>query len=90
MMLHVPKVLAPEQVAECRRLLDAADWSDGKATAGEAGALVKRNRQLPELSTTGRQLGEMILNALSRHPLFFSAALPLKTVPRTSPPPSSR
>ena len=81
MMLHVPKVLAPEQVAECRRLLDAADWNDGKATVGEQGALVKRNRQLPELSITGRQLGEMILNALARHPLFFSAALPLKTVP---------
>ncbi|HEX6398308.1 MAG TPA: Fe2+-dependent dioxygenase, partial [Steroidobacteraceae bacterium] len=81
MMLHVPKVLTPEQVAECRRLLDAADWNDGKATVGEQGALVKRNRQLPELSTTGRQLGELILTALARHPLFFSAALPLKTVP---------
>ena len=81
MMLHVPQVLSPTQVAECRRLLDLADWSDGKSTVGEQGALVKRNRQLPELSTTGRQLGEMILTALARHPLFFSAALPLKTVP---------
>jgi PKHD-type hydroxylase len=81
MMLHVPQVLAPGQVAECRRLLDLADWNDGKSTVGEQGARVKRNRQLPELSTTGRQLGEMILTALARHPLFFSAALPLKTVP---------
>ena len=81
MMLHVPQVLAPGQVAECRRLLDLADWNDGKSTVGEQGALVKRNRQLPELSTTGRQLGEMILTALARHPLFFSVALPLKTVP---------
>jgi PKHD-type hydroxylase len=80
-MLHVPKVLTVEQVAECCRLLDGADWSDGKATAGEQGALVKQNRQLPELSPVGRQLGELILNALSRNPLFFSAALPLKTVP---------
>jgi len=81
MMLHVPKVLSPEQVAECRRLLAGADWSDGKSTVGEQGALVKRNRQLPELSPVGRQLGEMILNALARHALFFSGALPLKTVP---------
>jgi PKHD-type hydroxylase len=80
-MLHVPKVLDAAQVAECRRLLDGADWSDGKATVGEQGALVKRNRQLAELSPVGRQLGEMILNALARSPLFFSAALPLKTVP---------
>src|ERR1044071_10311903 len=81
MMLHVPQVLSPAQVAECRRLLDAADWNDGKSTVGEQGALVKRNRQLPELSPVGRQLGETILNALARNALFFSAALPLKTVP---------
>ncbi|MEO8018715.1 MAG: Fe2+-dependent dioxygenase [Pseudomonadota bacterium] len=81
MMIHVPKVLTPEQVAECRRLLDTAEWSDGKATVGEQGALVKRNRQLPELSPIGRQLGELILTALARNPLFFSAALPLKSVP---------
>ena len=81
MMLHVPKVLTKEQVAESRRLLDSADWADGKGTVGEQGALVKRNRQLPELSPVGRQIGELILTALARHPLFFSAALPLKTVP---------
>ena len=81
MMLHVPKVLTPEQVAQCRRLLDAADWSDGKATVGEQGALVKKNRQLPETAPLVRQLGETILTALSRNALFFSAALPLRTVP---------
>jgi PKHD-type hydroxylase len=81
MMIHVPKVLTPEQVADCRRLLDSAEWTDGKATVGEQGALVKKNRQLPELSPVGRQLGEMVLTALSRNPLFFSAVLPLKTVP---------
>src|SRR5689334_24156322 len=81
MMLHVPKVLSPEQVVECRRLLEGAEWADGKTTVGEQGAQVKRNRQLPELSPVGRQLGETILNALARNPLFFSAALPLKTVP---------
>lgn len=81
MMIHVPKLLSPEQVAECRRLLATAEWTDGKATAGEQGALVKRNRQLPELSPVGRQLGEIVLTALARNPLFFSAALPRKTVP---------
>src|SRR3954464_3228155 len=81
MMLHVPAVLTREQVTECRRLLEGADWSDGRSSVGEQGVLVKRNRQLPELSAIGRQLGEMILVALSRSPLFFSAALPLKTVP---------
>ncbi len=81
MLIHVPKVLTVEQVADCRRLLDTAEWVDGKTTVGEQGAQVKRNRQLAELSPVGRQLGEMILTALARNPLFFSAALPLKTVP---------
>lgn len=81
MMLRVPQVLTLDQVAECRRLLDAAEWGDGKATVGEQGAQVKRNRQLAELSPVARQLGEMILHALARNPLFFSAALPLRTVP---------
>lgn len=81
MMIRVPKVLTGEQVAECRRLLATAEWVDGKATVGEQGALVKRNRQLPELSPVGRQLGELILTRLSRNPLFFSAALPLRSVP---------
>jgi PKHD-type hydroxylase len=57
MMLHVPQVLTPGQVAECRRLLDAADWTDGRSTVGEQGALVKRNRQLPELSPAGSLTG---------------------------------
>ena len=81
MIVHVPKVLTAEQVAECRRALAEAEWIDGKATVGEQGALVKRNRQLPELSPVGRRLGEMILTVLMKNSLFFSAALPLRTVP---------
>lgn len=81
MIVHVPKLLSAEQVAECRRALDQAEWIDGKATVGEQGALVKRNRQLDERSAVARHLGEMILTALTRNPLFLSAALPLRTVP---------
>lgn len=81
MMLHVPEVLTPQQVAELRIRLDASDWVDGRATVGSQGAQVKRNRQLPELSPLGRELGELVLKAVLAHPLFVSAALPLRTVP---------
>jgi len=81
MMVRIPRVLTREQVDECRRALDHAEWIDGKATVGEQGALVKRNRQLPELSPVSKQLGETILKALARNSLFFSAALPLRTAP---------
>jgi len=81
MMLHIPEVLSREQVAEFRRLLDEANWADGRATVGEQGAQVKRNRQLPVDGPLAKQLGEAVLRALYAHPLFVSAALPLRTVP---------
>lgn len=81
MMLHIPEVLSREQVAEFRRLLAEADWQDGRATVGEQGARVKRNRQLPVDTPLARRLGETILKALYANPTFVSAALPLRTVP---------
>lgn len=81
MLLHVPNVLSTEQVAECRRQLDAADWIDGRVTAGHQSARAKDNAQLPEDSPAARQLGQMILTALERHPLFVAGALPLKIFP---------
>jgi PKHD-type hydroxylase len=81
MLLHVPNVLSAEQVAECRRQLDAADWVDGRVTAGHQSAKSKDNAQLPEDSPMARQLGQMILAALERNPLFVAGALPLKIFP---------
>ncbi len=81
MMLHVPQVLTREQVGAIRQRLDDADWIDGRATVGPQGARVKQNRQLPETSPLALELGEVILQALARQPLYFSAALPLRTVP---------
>ena len=76
MMLHIPEVLTPAEVAEIRLQLDNAEWVDGRATVGEQGAKVKRNQQLPELSPVGKALGERILRSLVSNPLFLSAALP--------------
>lgn len=81
MMLHVPGVLSPDQVRQMRAALDAAPWTDGRETVGDQGARVKRNRQLPEQSPVGRELGKTVLAALARNALFFSAALPLRFVP---------
>jgi len=81
MLLHVPNVLTTEQVAECRRQLDAADWVDGRVTAGHQSAKAKDNAQLPEDSPVARQLQHLVLTALERHPLFVAGALPLKIFP---------
>jgi len=80
-LVEIPHVLSPAQVAEARRVLDAAEWVDGKATAGHQGARVKDNRQLPVDSPAAAQVGGVILQALGQNPLFLSAALPLHILP---------
>ncbi|CAN7571359.1 Fe2+-dependent dioxygenase [Phenylobacterium sp. LjRoot164] len=81
MMLHIPEVLTKPQVAELRAAIDAADWVDGNATSGTQSALAKRNEQLPEGSEAARYAGEKVLDALSRSPLFVTAALPQTVFP---------
>jgi PKHD-type hydroxylase len=81
MLLQIPDVLSDEQVAQVRRRLDEADWVDGRVTAGHQSARVKDNRQLPEDHPVSREVGELIMAALGRNPLFLSAALPLRVFP---------
>jgi PKHD-type hydroxylase len=81
MLLHVPNILDAEQVRQMRQALDAADWADGRETVGPQGAKVKRNQQLPDASPLREQLGQQVLAALERNPLYFAAALPLRTLP---------
>jgi PKHD-type hydroxylase len=81
MILEVPDVLSPEQVAHARRLLESSDWIDGRVTAGHQSARVKDNAQLPEDHAIARELGDLILSALERNALFVSAALPLRVFP---------
>ena len=81
MIVQVPNVLNSEQVARCREVMHCASWIDGRVTAGYQSAVVKDNRQLPENSPEARELGEMIVAALERSPLFITAALPLRVFP---------
>ena len=81
MMLHIPGVLTPEQVAQCRTRLHGTDWVDGRQSVGTQGAQVKRNRQLAEGSPLALELGTMVSAALMANPLFFSSVLPLRILP---------
>jgi PKHD-type hydroxylase len=83
MLLRVPNVLTASQVRDVRVRLDTAGdaWVDGRATAGHQGAQVKRNRQIAEGSVLARELGDAVVGALERNPLFLSAALPARIYP---------
>src|SRR3984957_9153614 len=81
MLITIEKVLTTEQVAGARQKLAAAEWVDGRVTAGYQAQEVKRNAQIPESSPAAKELGEMILAGLARSPRFMSAALPLRVFP---------
>jgi PKHD-type hydroxylase len=81
MLLQIARVLSVEQVVTARERLDAAEWLDGRITAGHQAVRAKRNQQLAETNPVAEEIGDVILTALQRHPLFVSAALPLRVFP---------
>jgi len=81
MLLTIPDVLNAADLAQARRILDEAEWTDGKVTAGHQSAKAKDNMQIPEGHPAAEQLGRMILSALGNNPLFIAAALPHQIFP---------
>jgi len=81
MLTEIPAVLDSGQIDECLRELSAAEWSDGRGSAGYLSQTVKSNHQLPDTHPIGKKLGETILRALEGNALFVSAALPHKILP---------
>lgn len=81
MLVTIPNIFTKDQVRQLRAKLDAAEWVDGRVTAGHQSALTKQNSQIPEAHPVAREVGETIMQALGRNPLFRSAALPLRVFP---------
>jgi PKHD-type hydroxylase len=81
MLVRIPNLLSPEEVAQCRGLLSRSQWVDGKVTAGAQSARAKHNLQIPEDSPAARELGGLILGKLGRNELFTSASLAMKVFP---------
>ena len=67
MMIRIPALLSPGQVAHMRDVLARAAWVDGKVTAGQQSAVAKRNMQVPEESAEAREVGTVVLQALGRN-----------------------
>lgn len=81
MLLTLPDVLLQDELKAIRDLLKQAQWVDGRNTAGTQAAQVKNNQQLAEQDPLLGQIRRIVLQALHRDPLFFSAALPDKILP---------
>ena len=77
MLIHLKNVLTPDEIREARALLgDDAPWVDGRTSAGGQAVAQKANRQLAQESAQAAKLQAVVLAAVRRDPVFFSAALP--------------
>jgi PKHD-type hydroxylase len=81
MLLCIPDILSPEEVAAIRATLDVADWQDGRHTAGAQSAEIKRNAQIPLNSPLLPDLQARLIRALTRNPVWVSATLPAQILP---------
>lgn len=79
MLLHLKNILTPDEVRQARALLtEQAPWMDGRSSAGAQALTQKCNMQLAQDSDASRTLQSLVLQAVQRDPLFFSATLPRK------------
>ena len=76
MLLQIPDVLKADEIESLKRLLAKERFEDGALTASPAAQNAKHNLQAPQGGEAARQGAPVVLNALRRAPLFFSATLP--------------
>jgi len=81
MLLHVRHVLDRAELGRLRDGLADAPWVDGRVTAGAQSAVAKQNEQLPQDCEAARTGQQIVMAALNRHDVFFSAALPKRVFP---------
>lgn len=81
MLLPIESLISRDDALRLRAELEKGEWLDGRSTAGWIAASAKANLQLDEKSQLSQQLARVITDAIKRHPLFVSAALPARIMP---------
>ena len=81
MLITIDDVLTPDELATAQELLSRSGWAHGEITAGSQSAKVKNNLQMPESAEHLPALRRLVLGALNRNPLFFTAVLPQRIFP---------
>ena len=76
MIFSIDNVLTPEELDFVVSSLDAADFVDGKITAGWHARFVKHNTQLTSKATCAKDLRDLVKTALKRSNLFQIAVQP--------------
>ncbi|MDH5221747.1 MAG: Fe2+-dependent dioxygenase [Betaproteobacteria bacterium] len=77
MLLIVPAILKPDELALARSWLAEAPFVDGKLSAGAAARRVKENEERDRNAADVERLDRLVMGALARHPAYRNGALPL-------------
>ena len=79
MLLSIPKLLTPDDLEMISQSLKPEDFIDGKKTAGWSAKTVKHNTQLDAKAAYGKDLKEVVREALKRN-LTFQAGVKPKVI----------
>jgi len=79
MLLTIPNVIDPSQLAVMQQALKDAPFIDGKLSAGMAAKKVKNNQEVDQRAEMAQQLSKILLGNLHHNKTFLNAALPLRT-----------
>ncbi len=78
MLIEIPGVLSAQKLALVRQLLQSGQFVDGKLSAGMAAKRVKHNEELKTDTVDLNQLNNVVMGSLVQHPVYQSAAMPIK------------
>jgi PKHD-type hydroxylase len=78
MLTRLSTVLDPDRLRDARKLVADGRFVDGVLSAGMAAQRVKNNQELAADERLMRQLNNLVMGSLVKHPVYRSAALPLK------------
>ncbi|MFC6183960.1 Fe2+-dependent dioxygenase [Pseudoxanthomonas japonensis] len=76
MILTLPDLITPDELATIKQMLATAQFSDGKATAGELLHKAKNNLQIPANHPVMKGITNLVMEALGRNDPFMSVAQP--------------
>ncbi len=79
MLMHIERVLDAQQLQTARSLIASGQFADGRKSAGMAAQRVKLNEELALDPARLGELNNLVMGSLVRHPVYRSAAMPLKT-----------
>ena len=78
MLLRLRSVLGVAELDTVNALLDAAEFQDGRISAGVAAAQVKNNQELSPQAAQQERLNRIVMGNLVNHPVYRAAALPAR------------